>query len=218
MSKYLKLKAMKNILLSLIILFFYKISFPQHCAPIVESYLSGISVSNGKDEINIDLKYSKLGGADKEAYQIYLIAYLEKNEDRVIKESLNDLFKDTLSAIIHSVVIKINDKRFFEYSFSIKHNIIANIIIKQAKLKGEISGGYGSYHERFKIMAFIPFLEDKKYSTKSKLPTDRHECNYTNSRSLLLQPLPYLFGIKYGTVLGKKLGKGDYFVYINGTK
>src|SRR5438067_888561 len=53
----------------------------QHCASIYESYLSQISLKHDPSGRALDLKldYTKRGGALNEKYQIYLLAYLEKN-------------------------------------------------------------------------------------------------------------------------------------------
>jgi len=209
---------MRKVFAIMLILFFSEQILGQHCAPIIESWLSNITVNHENKNLNIELEYSKHGGQQKKAYQIYLIAYLEKDEKKVLNESLNNLRNDSLSVILKTGIISRTENGTYHFSYGIDVNKIVQVL-KHAKLlkenEKEVYGGYGSYKNKFKLIVFIPFLEDKKYSTLKKLPKDKHECNYTKAKSLLFQALPYVFSVHFGIMQGKNLGKGNYYIQIN---
>ena len=212
---------MRKVFAIMLILFFGEQMFGQHCAPIIESWLSQISVHHESKSLNIELEYSKRGGQIKKAYQIYVIAYLEKDEETVLNESFNNLKNDSLSTILTTDIISRTEKGTYQYNYSIDVNKLTKLLIKTKLLKeiDKISyGGYGNYKNKFKLIVFIPFLEDKKYSTSWKLQQDKHECNYASHKSLLYQPLPYSFSIHYGIMQGRNLGQGNFYIQINGTK
>lgn len=192
----------------------------QHCAPIIESWLSKISVTHSLTNLNIELEYSKNGGIAKKAYQIYLIAYPENDEKKILHESLTDLQNDSLSVILKTDIISRSDNEIYPFNFSMDVNKLVQLLISEKLLiesNKEAYGGYGRFKDRFKMIVFIPFLADKKYSTLEKLPKDKHECNYTMAKSLLYQPLPYSFSIHFGIMQGRNLGKDNYYIQINGS-
>jgi hypothetical protein len=211
----------------------------QHCCPIVESYLGGISVEHSGDSIRFSLKYCKMGGSTKAfLYQSYLIAYLEKNESQLFALDSKDITKNNYSIVLINRLINShqndvgtlkNNERAgnlfsnFAYQYpdkiSFLTNDLANKIIKEFKLNSASDtvnvGGWCSYSEKFKIAFFVPFLEDTINSNNKKLPEYKHECNYDRRPYLLFQPLPYTFQIKFGSVIGVKFKKGDYYIHIN---
>ncbi len=204
-------------LLSLI--FISQLMFGQHTAPIIESYLSKISVAHIGNDIKIGLEYSKTGGRLKKAYQIYLIAYLEKDETVVLKNSINNLKRDSLLVILVTDIIKKDEKALYYWEYSIATNKLINRLIQNNLLKEndkESFGGYGRYNDRFKIMVFIPFLNDEKYSTSRRLPKDKQDGRYKNEKHLLYHTLPYAFEVHFGVVQGKILGKGNYYIQVDG--
>ncbi|MEN8123302.1 MAG: hypothetical protein ABFS35_23395 [Bacteroidota bacterium] len=208
----------KNILSIMFVFFSMELMIGQHCAPIIESWLSEINIKHKDKKLNIDIEYSKTGGQQKKAYQIYLIAYLEKNEQKVLNRPLNNSQNDSLSIILKTDIIARTETGIYPYNYNFDVNKMVEKLKRANLLKErdkEIHGGYGRFKEKFKLIVFIPFLEDKNYSTHISLPEDKHECNYAGKKALLFTPLPYSFSIHYGTVQGKKLGKGNYSIHIN---
>lgn len=195
----------------------------QHCPPIVESFLSQISVRHDSQDQALDLKleYSKTGGQPKPAYQIYLLAYFEKNEHRVPAPPPADLIDKQAMRVVHTGAIKRNKNGRYELELRLDMNELAKKIIELGGLTEkdrENPGGWGYLKDNFRLAVFIPFLEDRTYSVLDGLPEDKHECNYTRERALLFQPLPYSFGIHFGTVLAVRLAEGNYYIQINQAK
>ncbi len=60
------------------------------------------------------------------------------------------------------------------------------------------------YFGKFKIAAFIPFLDSKEYADDPRLPKDTHECNYAGKSALIFQELPYQFKIYFNSRYEKK--------------
>jgi len=172
----------------------------QHCAPITESYLSLISVKPTKDGIKIRCEYSKRGGRQKEKYQAYLLAYLDRNAARVPGNAPKDLVDPESVVILHTQLIEKNKDCGYGLDFEIKGDDLARMMIKQGRLseKDRSSNvGFGQYRDRIRLAVFVPFLDDSKYSVIKGLPEDKHECNYGRERALLFQQLPYAFSIAY---------------------
>jgi hypothetical protein len=218
---------------------FHALSYSQHCCPIIESYLGGISVEHDGDSLKFSIKYCKMGGSTKAfLYQSYLIAYLAKNESKLFALETKNITKNNYSIVLSNRLINAyyndvgilkNNERagnfFSNYTYQypdtilFETNDLVRRIIKELKLTGISDtvniGGWCSYKEKFKIAFFVPFLEDSINSNDKKLPEYRHECNYENLPYLLFQPLPYTFEIKFGAVIGVTFKKGDYYIHIN---
>ena len=210
----------KSILSLLSLILITQLMLGQHTAPIIESYLSKISVVHDNENIKIDLEYSKTGGRVKKAFQIYLIAYLEKNETMVLNNSLNHLENDSLTVILSTELIKRNEKGSYNWEYSINTKKLVNTLITNSILEDnskESFGGYGKYKTRLKLIVFIPFLNDKKYSTSRKLQRDKQDGRYKNKQYLLFHSLPYLFEVHFGIVQGKTLGEDNYYIQIDGS-
>jgi hypothetical protein len=189
----------------------------QHCAPIMESYLSRISIKHDAKDQALDLKveYSKTGGRQKPKYQIYLLAYLEKNEPRVPAPLPADLIDKQFVRVLHTQAVERNKDGAYEFDLRLNMHELAEKIIELGSLTEkdrEDRRSTGYYKDNFRLAVFVPFLEDRTYSVLDSLPKDKHECNYTQERALLFQPLPYSFSIHFGIV------QGNYFIWINQPK
>ena len=195
----------------------------QHCPPIVESYLSQVSLQHDATDQALDLKleYSKNGGQPKLKYQVYLLAYLEKNAHRVPAPLPEDLIDKQVVRVVHTQAIERNDGGTYELEWHPNTNELAKALIEIGRFTEkdqESPGGWGSFKDKFRLAVFIPFLEDRTYAILDGLPEDKHECNYTAERALLFQPLPYALSIHFGTVQGVRLTEGSYYIQINAAK
>jgi len=192
----------------------------QHCAPIVESFLSRVSVQHDykNDAIDLSVEYSKIGGRSMAKYQVYLLAYLEKNEHRIPAPPPAKFIDKEVVLILHTETIKRKAGSKYDFDLQLDTNELARKIINFAKFTKEDEQGLGSwksFKDKFRLAVFVPFLEDRDYSVLPDLPEDKHECNYPNNRALLFQPLPYYFSIHFGTVKAVRLPEGKYHIQIN---
>lgn len=206
----------------------------QHCPPILESYLSQISIKHNRKDRSLDLNvtYSKGGGHEMPKYQIYLLAYLQKNEHRVPTPLPADFADNKLTAdfidkkfvcVLHTEAIELNnDDNLYDdiYDFDLRLNMneLAEKIIKLGRFteKDRINpDSWGYYEDKFRLAVFIPYLEDSTYSVLDSLPEDKHECPHSDRRALLFQPLPYAFSIQFGRPL---TAPGDYVILIDYVK
>ena len=183
----------------------------QHCAPIGESYLSELSVKADEKDIKIRGEYRKRGGQDKMKYQLYVLAYLDRDADKVPAPapaaSPDDkkktehmgptlLLDPAHVLILHTQLIERNKDEGYPFEYKIDLRELAERFLKQDLIvKEELSKSDkpGSFRGRLRVAVFIPFLDDTKHATLPGLPEDKHECNYSNAPALLYQQLPYLF-------------------------
>ena len=217
---------MKYIIFLILCFLGYESVLGQHCAPIEESYLTTVSLSHQEENLKFHLEYFKSGGKVKQAYQIYLIAYLEKNESAVFEEQkekgkinaqLKNIKNDSVVMILDTEVIRLSENKVYIYDYTVSMNKLVETIVKKSKLDKKdrhSNGGYGYFNDKIKIAVLIPFLESTELSNDKRLPSDKHECNYAGKSSLLFQPLPYEFEIQFGTKLGKSLND-DFYININ---
>ena len=195
----------------------------QHCAPIVESYLSQISIGPNKKRtaLELEVEYAKVGGRRHPSYQIYLLAYLAKNEDQVPAPLPADFIDTKVVCVLHTEAIQQSKDGNYDFRVRLDMTELAQKIIELGHLTDADRadpGGWGSYNDSFRLAIFIPFLDDSTYSVVDSLPEDRHECNYLRRRELLFQQLPYSFTIHYGMVLAARpprLPEGQYRIQIN---
>ena len=190
----------------------------QHCSPIHESFLSEISVKWVKKSIRLRVEYTKEGGRPMDAYQAYIVAYLEKDSKRVPAPKDKDVLDPKAALVLHTQVIKRNAKGTYDLAYSLADEDLVKRVVKHMNLGGKDRADQGSWHaykDRIRIAVFIPFLEDQKYATLKGLPKDRHECNYHDDRALLFQTLPYR--LNFMAARTKDL-KHRVWVKINGDK
>src|SRR4051794_18567220 len=88
----------------------------QHCPPIVESYLSRVSIKHDVEDRALDLKleYSKNGGQPKPKYQVYLLAYLEKNAHRVPAPLPADFIDEQVVRVLLTQAVARHDRGTYE--------------------------------------------------------------------------------------------------------
>jgi len=215
------IKHLLGITLFLFIFMASQVSEAQHCPPVFESYLSGISVKKAEGLIKFKLEYTLQGGAGQDAYQAYLLAYLDRDADKVPAPAPKDLIDTKTVLVLDTALIKRNKHGVFDFEFQIDGEELAKKMIAHKKLteKDQIMyGDYGVYKDQVRIAVFIPLLDDKKYSVIDGLPEDRHYCNYGHERALLFQTLPYNLSINFGIVRAVRLPKGNFKIEINGDK
>lgn len=193
----------------------------QHCAPIVESYLSEISVKHVDESIAVRVEYAKNGGRPKARYQAYLLAFLEKNRAEAVAAAPKPMINQEVVEILHTQLIERNQDGFYGMEVKLNRDELAKKMIKFARLTEKdrtSNGGWGQYNDKIRLAVFIPFLEDQRYANLKGLPEDKHECNYLNERALLFQELPYSFSIHFGVVQAVELKEGKFHIQINGDK
>lgn len=193
----------------------------QHCAPIVESYLSAASVKHDVKSIQVHVEYSKTGGRRKDAYQGYLIAYLDRDAAKAPGDGSGDLLDPKVVLVLDTALIKVNATGDYEYDFTIADNELANRVIEHAKLTKDdqtSNGGWDRYKNAVRLAFVVPFLEDEKHSTLPGLPADRHECNYRGERALVFQELPFELTIHFNIVQAVQLPEGEYSIQINSAR
>lgn len=191
----------------------------QHCAPIYESYLSEISVKKSEETIRFRFEYMLQGGRGQNAYQAYVLAYLERDAARVPAPAPDDLIDPAAAVVLHTQRIQRNERGSFDLEFHIDGDELARKMIAHGRLTEKDRtehGGWGVYQERVRIAVFVPFLEDRTYSVMDGLPEDRHECNYGGDRALLFQTLPYRMSIHFGIVRAASVPEGVFRIEING--
>jgi len=168
----------------------------QHCPPIYQSFLSKVSVEWQKHTLRLQAEYTKSGGVLHDAYQAYVVAYLDKDRKQVPAAKGKDVLDPKATLVLHTQVIKRNAKGTFALDYSIGDEDLVKRVIKHMKL-GEKDRAemrhWDEYKDEIRIAIFVPFLDDKKYSNLKGLPKERHECNYDDDRALIFQTLPYRF-------------------------
>jgi len=196
--------------------------FSQHCAPIGQSYLSEISLKEQQDDfVTAHIEYCKRGGNTQDVYQIYLLAYLEKNADTIptpvsedAKQALGEpLFDENSVIVLETKLIERNEEGCFDYDYSQESDVLIEQLISELMSEEEVNDreSWGEIKSPIRLAVFIPFLEDERYASLEGLPEDRHECNYRNRRALVWQRLPYRINLhRYS---GKK---PKYWMQING--
>ncbi len=199
----------------------------QHCPPIYETYLSEVSLKHVEGgSLRFQIEYTKHGGQYKDAYQGYLLAYLDRDADMVppkppedtSDESYDDMIDERVVILKTALMKRSEDDRRFDFEFEIDCDELAEKMIEHGKLTEEdrlSNGGWGMYNFQIRIAFFVPFLENEKYSNVDGLPEKKHECNYLNRRALIFQELPYELGIHFGIVQAYRLEEGQHHIQIN---
>lgn len=191
----------------------------QHCAPLYESYLTGISIRRHDGKVKLNVEHRINGGGGQDRFQAYVVAFFEKDEKRVPAPAPGDLLDPGAAVVLHTQVVKRTEDGVFPLGFSIDEDALAKKMIAHGKLvkkDQEVVGGWGSYKPRFRLAIFVPLLDDRKYSVLKGLPRDRHFCNYTDERAMLFQTLPYRLSIHFGIVRAWRTEEGKHAIQING--
>jgi hypothetical protein len=178
----------------------------QHCAPILDSYLSSVSLDRtAEDQFKLSIRYHKSGGKAMNAYQMYLVAYrardlakfppaLEESKPRELGEPLID---PSCTVIIDTKLIRRDEKGDYTYEYSVDSDALAKKLVDsfftEERVKQDLKR-WQPIGDSIRMAVFVPFLADRKYSNDAAFPQDddaRHECNYGNWRALLIQELPF---------------------------
>lgn len=190
----------------------------QHCAPIRQSFLSEVSIKWVKNSLRMRFEYTKHGGIAKDAYQAYIVAYLEKDAKQVPAPKGKGVLDAKASLVLHTQLIRRNAQGVYDLEYAIDDDNLVKRVIKHMGLGAKDRNDWNdwrNYKDLIQIAVFIPFLDDKKYSNLKGLPKDRHECNYGGERALLFQTLPYR--LDFMTARTKELTR-RVWVGINGDK
>ena len=178
----------------------------QHCAPILESYLSSVNLDrNAEDQFKLSIRYKKTGGKAMNAYQMYLVAYrardsaefpLPREESQTPKLG-EPLFDPTCTVILDTMLIRRDEQGEYAYEYSVDSEKLAGKIVdslfKEERAKTELKR-WQPIGDSIRLAVIVPFLADLKYSNHAALPQDevaRHECNYSSWRALVIQELPF---------------------------
>ncbi len=133
---------------TLLLLVFSHAAAAQHCPPVHESYLSEISLKQPKDGIKFRLEYTLRGGAGQDAFQAYLLAYLERDAARVPAPAPRDYIPTDGALVLHTQLITRNEDGAFDIEFQIEGDDLAKRMIAHRGLSEEdrlLSGGWGVY-------------------------------------------------------------------------
>lgn len=178
----------------------------QHCAPILDSYLSSVSLDRiAEDQLKLSIRYCKNGGKAMNAYQIYLVAYrasdlakfppaLEESKPRELGEPLID---PACTVILDTKLIRRDEKGDYTYEYSVDSEALAQKLVDSLFKEEGVTQDLKRWQpigDSIRLAVFVPFLADRKYSNDAAFPQDddaRHECNYGNWRALLIQELPF---------------------------
>ncbi len=165
----------------------------QHCAPILDSYLSRIALdaTDDQDLWNLQWEYCKHGGRRMPGYQAYVIGYMAVDRARVIESLRQQEFDPKGVHVIDTVVVRPNEQGRYVYSTQLSVRKIKKQVELWIKDRPRDDPGSAQTDAPFELLVFIPFVENRKYAFLEGLAEDRHECNYTQAPALLIQTLPY---------------------------
>lgn len=193
----------------------------QHCAPIVESYLSAANITHTRQGIAFRLQYSKTGGQPKPAYQAYWLAYRDSSSKKLSEATPQQAIANKLVTIVHTQLAERSDSGVYEmvWELETKEFVEAMLMANQLSVsRTNDAGGWKSFSDEIRIAVFIPFLEDEQYSTLGGLPEDRHECNYRADAALLFETIPARLTVAFGIVQAVRLTEGEYHIELNGKR
>lgn len=170
----------------------------QHCGPLTESYLEECTMKHREKNLLVRCTYHKVG-VTHPAYQAYLVAFLHRDQERLLAEQTKPTIDLSKMLILNTKVIAENAEEqtyLYEASFSDAELIdkLKDWLATQDEnpLKAPKSGAMVD----FRLALYIPYLEDTEHSNLEGLPGERHECNYRDEKGLLFQPLPTLLRLQ----------------------
>ena len=157
----------------------------QRDAPVWESHLASVSICHTADrQVSMDLLYAKSGGPHEHTeHQMYLIAYLKKDEGTILKlasdaslldkkkrdkKMLMEVLKDKcLVAVLDSKVAQRTEDDTFPFHFSFRYSdLFAKIkTLKNFELTNTTPSDGIYFNDQFKIIVFVP-VNDSRYADK----------------------------------------------------
>jgi len=218
---------MRILWLSILIGFVWMPSaFGQRDAPVWESYLPKISIyheSNNKgDAITVDFLFKKNGGPYEHIeHQAYILVYLKKDEERILKLAADPqlskkqsdnakrffevLTEDKLVVPLESKVAKLNSRTgvdtLAQFSFPFKFTFTDEKLFQSVQKLGNfrsdnvtVSGSTTWFEEKFKLMVFIPVNNSvyaNKVSPELRKTWDFANVMNTDTSILYFRALPY---------------------------
>lgn len=208
------------IVLTLLAVFFSTIKLQaQHCPPIVESYLSQTRIKHTDNGLQLSLRYSKTGGQRMAAYQAYIVAYSDKNSDKVFELTPQEAISKKLAIVVHTQLAQRNAEGEYEIEYQLNTQPFTQHLLKEKQLSLDATldaGGWKSFDAPIRLAVFIPFLEDQEYSRIEGLPEKKHECNYGDESALYFDSLPHQLDICFGIVQAVQLANGEYYIQVRG--
>lgn len=191
----------------------------QHCAPITESYLSGIQLERQADGLQLSLQYSKTGGRRQRAYQAYLVAFPERLSAQVAELTPQRAIEKKLVTVIQTQLIPRDAAGQYQSQWKLETEPLVEQLITADVISADRVndvGGWKSYQDQLRFAVFIPFLEDDAYSNLEGLPADTHECNYAGEAALLYERLPQSLTVCFGIVQAVRLEERVHYLQFNG--
>lgn len=193
----------------------------QHCPPIYESYLESITIKHVKDGIALNIDYKKSGGQTKDAYQAYVLAYSHFDTDKLLELSPQEAIEAKVVSVVHTQLAKRQESGCYGIQCLLKTHDLVETMLKDSKLdlkQVEDSDGWKVFKGRVRLAVFIPFLDDKKFSTIDGSPEKKHECNYYGEDGLIFETLPHTLTVHFGIVQAFTIPDGEYYIEINGNR
>lgn len=170
----------------------------QHCAPILDSYLSRITLeaTDDQDVWSLEWEYCKHGGRKMPGYQAYLIGYMAADRARMIESLRTHVFDPKGVHVIDTMVVRPNEKGRYVYTTQLSVRKFKQQIELWTKDRSSEDPRLAETESSFELLVFIPFVENRKYAYLEGIAEDRHECNYTHAPALLIQTLPYQWRLR----------------------
>ena len=235
---------MRILWLSILIGFVWMPSaFGQRDAPVWESYLPKVSIyheSNNKgDAITVDFLFKKNGGPyEHTEHQAYILVYLKKDEERILKLAADPqlskkqsdnakrffevLTEDKLVVPLESKVAKLKKRTgvdtLAQFSFPFKFTFTDEKLFQSVQKLGNfrsdnvtVSGSTTWFEDKFKLMVFIPVNNSvyaNKVSPELRKTWDFANVMNTDTSILYFRPLPYELSFR-------KIREQDLLIDIN---
>ncbi|MFO0940276.1 MAG: hypothetical protein U0930_05860 [Pirellulales bacterium] len=189
-------------------------SIAQHCSPIVETYLSSVTIGHSENEIDLSAVYSKLGGQPKSAYQAYLIAYSSSNSKRIAELTPQQVIKEKMAVVVDTKLIERDKVGSYPAAWKLRKSKFIKLLMEQ-KVISEYSAETRSLaKEEIYLAVFIPFLDDPEFSVIEGLPEDRHECNYGREAALLFETISTSLSIYRNALETDQKAGNNYTIYL----
>jgi len=189
-------------------------------------------VRRTKDGLVFKFGYAKTGGQPKDSYQAYVLAFTDKNSEKISKLTPQQAIEDGLATIAHTQLASFSvdakapravqqTDELGEYQITFKldtEKFVKKMLDAKHLGSSTNTGGWQQFDDKIRLAVFIPFLDDEKYSIHEELPNDKHECNYRGGSALLFQPITQRLTVAFGVVRAFRLQDGKHFTELDGTR
>jgi hypothetical protein len=191
----------------------------QHCASILESYLSGIALEHDPKRLRLKLEYTKSGGRDHAAYQAILVAFKSNNIDANSDLTPQQAIEKRLAIIVGEQLLERKVRGNYQCEIAFEPQTIVKQLLKDGLLDHSRTVDVASsteFRDQIGLAVFIPFLADTIYSKDKNLPADRHECNYNQESCLLFQQLPHKLRFRFWKEKASRFEDAKLVIEVNG--